>query len=217
LTSTLPHLDIFHLSFNLVWTAVFGVAIERAFGSGRTLALYAVLAATSGLAEFALFRGGVGLSGVGYGLFGLLWMLKRQGHPLGAVLEPAFVPVFIGWFFLCLVLTMAGVWNIANVAHGAGALFGILIGLGVPPGRRHYWGLGVVLAAAIALAAGPFRPRPRIRTYRISMRPTAPSEPLLAGPVLGRVRDGLAGPGDALGVRSAQLHVAVRIACVDAA
>jgi len=30
----------------------------------------------SSAAEFALFQGGIGLSGVGYGLFGLLWVLS---------------------------------------------------------------------------------------------------------------------------------------------
>ena len=35
--------------------------------------------------------------------------------------------LFVGWFVLCIVLTMAGMWNVGNVAHGAGFVLGALL------------------------------------------------------------------------------------------
>lgn len=76
--SALPHMldlgrgDVFHLPFNLYWLWLFGTVIEDVYGHVKTFALFLLLAAGSQLAEYALFRGGIGLSGVTYGLFGLL-------------------------------------------------------------------------------------------------------------------------------------------------
>ena len=36
--------------------------------------------------------------------------------------------LFIGWFFLCIFTTLSGAYPVANVAHGAGAILGILTG-----------------------------------------------------------------------------------------
>src|SRR5438067_12893472 len=75
LTSAFLHVDPLHLLFNLYWLWVFGTVLESAFGSLRTMALIVVLASGSAAAEYAFANGGVGLSGVTYGFFGLLWVL----------------------------------------------------------------------------------------------------------------------------------------------
>ena len=54
--------------------------------------------------------------------------------------------VFTAWFFLCIVLTYAGVMRVANVAHGVGALVGAGLGLAIARPRRR-----VLYAAALAL------------------------------------------------------------------
>src|SRR5260370_42325657 len=77
LTSTLPHVNLIHLAFNVYWLWVLGTAVEEAFGPLRTLAIVILFAVASSAADFALDQGGVGLSGVGYGLFGMLWILSR--------------------------------------------------------------------------------------------------------------------------------------------
>src|SRR3954454_17270038 len=74
LTSALPHVGWFHLGFNLYWFWVFGTLLERTFGQARFVAMILLLAFVSALAEFSLLSGGVGLSGVGYGFWGLLWV-----------------------------------------------------------------------------------------------------------------------------------------------
>ena len=129
LTSTLPHLDFFHLAFNLYWFWVFGTLVEREYGHLKCAGIYLLLAFGASLAEFALFNGCVGLSGVGYGLWSLLWILGQRDARFADAIDYQTTRLFIIWFFLCIVLTATNVMHIGNVAHGMGAVLGILLGL----------------------------------------------------------------------------------------
>lgn len=146
-TSALLHGDLFHLAFNLYWLWVFGSQVESVWGSARTLALYAMLAAASNEAEYAVLDGGIGLSGVGYGLFGLVWMLEKHDRRFRGAIDRRTTEVFVGWFFICIVLTAAKVLPVANFAHAAGWALGIIVGAAVTAGSRakriSYW-LGLV-------------------------------------------------------------------------
>ena len=81
-TCILPHLDILHLAFNLYWLWVFGTAVERVYGHAQTALFTLLFAVGSSSLDFAFDRGGVGLSGVGYGLFGLLFVLSDRDDRL---------------------------------------------------------------------------------------------------------------------------------------
>src|SRR5450432_2538036 len=76
LTSVLLHANLIHLLFNVYWLWIFGTLVEDVYGHGRTLAFFVIVAVGSSAAEYAFLSGGIGLSGVGYGLFGLLWTLS---------------------------------------------------------------------------------------------------------------------------------------------
>lgn len=128
LTATLFHRGPFHLIFNLYWLWAFGTLIEDRFGHGRTLGIYSLLAAGSMAAELALFHGGVGLSGVVYGLFGMLWVLSSRDPRYRDAVDRQTVQLMVGWFFLCIVLTQTNILPVANVAHGAGCGLGALLG-----------------------------------------------------------------------------------------
>jgi len=127
-TSVLPHLDILHLAFNLYWLWIFGTVVERIFGHTKTALLLLLFAVGSTSLDFALDRGGVGLSGAGYGLFGLLWVLSAFDERFRDAIDQRTVKLFVVWFFLCIVSTISGAYPVANVAHGAGAILGILTG-----------------------------------------------------------------------------------------
>ena len=168
-TSILPHGDVIHLAFNLYWLWIFGAIVETRFGHVATLAMVVVFAAGSGAAQFATGVGGIGLSGVGYGLFGLLFALSRKDSQLLGVMDDGTAKLFVGWFFFCILLTYADVWAIANVAHGMGAFLGVGTGLALakPPHgwpKKKAWvpwlgGAGVVLAVGMSIAgAWQFRP-----------------------------------------------------------
>ncbi len=141
ITSALPHANILHLAFNVYWLWVFGSRIETVFGSLRTAALMALLAAGSGEAEYALLDGGIGLSGVNYGLFGFLWVLERRDARFHGVVDRRTTELFAGWFLLCIILTSADVMRVANIAHAAGWLLGLLAGVAVTARSRLRRGL----------------------------------------------------------------------------
>ena len=86
-TSTLPHVDFFHLAFNLYWLWIFGTFLEKCYGHIRLVGIFALLAFTSSTGEFIFLDGGVGLSGIGYGLWGLLWALEKNDPAFHGVLD----------------------------------------------------------------------------------------------------------------------------------
>jgi membrane associated rhomboid family serine protease len=153
-TSMLPHVDGLHLVFNLCWLWTFGTALERALGPWRYLALVAAVDSVSAAAEYALVVGGVGLSGVVYGFLGFLWARRRDPR-FALLVQPATVLLFVFWFLLCLVLTLAGIWPVANVAHAAGAATGVLLGgLRADTARRRRLRLGAAVALMVLALAG---------------------------------------------------------------
>jgi membrane associated rhomboid family serine protease len=122
------HEGIIHLVFNLYWLWLFGTKIEEELGHVATLGIVVLLGIGSMAAELAIFRGGIGLSGVGYGMFGLLWILGRKDPRFHDTVDHSVVELMLGWLLLCIVLTMADVWHVGNVAHCAGCLLGVLLG-----------------------------------------------------------------------------------------
>ncbi|MCG3180624.1 MAG: Rhomboid protease GlpG [Phycisphaerae bacterium] len=155
LTSALPHVNAVHLLFNLYWLWTFGAFIEGRLGHARTLGLYALLAAGSSAAETALSGGGVGLSGVGYGLFAYLWVMSRRNRRYYDTIDQQTVLLFVVWFLICIATTYTGYMNIGNVAHGAGAALGALVGVAAsgPMRERAAGGAGAVLLLAASLVA----------------------------------------------------------------
>jgi predicted lipid-binding transport protein (Tim44 family) len=102
--------------------------VERVYGHLRAAGIFELLAFGSALAELALFDGGVGLSGVGYGLWGMLWVLERRDLRFAGAVDRRTSQTFVVWFFVCIGLTVTKVMPVANVAHGVGAVMGALLG-----------------------------------------------------------------------------------------
>jgi len=147
-TSIFPHAGLLHLAFNIYWLWAFGTLIEETFGHLRTAALILLFAVGSGAWQYSLGLGGVGLSGVGYGLFGLLWILSRRDPRFKDVIDGPTIQLFVGWFFFCIVTTVTHYMEVGNIAHGTGAVLGILAGLAITtPDRRApiFAGIGAIL------------------------------------------------------------------------
>ncbi len=161
LTSALPHVNLIHLAFNLLWLWNLGTLIEGAFGQVRTFLLIAFLALGSMGAEYAFWGSNArGLSGVVYGLWGFAAVLSHYRDPdFDGAVDSATNLTFVVWFFLCIGVTWAGIVRVANVAHGMGAVLGALAGLAVAAKPRALWwamaGLlgGVCVFAAVGLRA----------------------------------------------------------------
>ncbi len=161
-TSIFPHAGLLHLVFNIYWVWAFGTLVEETFGHVKTAALILLFAVGSGAWEFGLASGGVGLSGVGYGLFGLLWMLSRRDERFRDAIDGQTVQLFIGWFFFCIVTTLTHYMPVGNIAHGTGAVLGILTGLAITqPERRAPIAAGIAVILLFGLW-GATLGRPRV-------------------------------------------------------
>ncbi len=163
LTSSLLHADLLHLGFNLYWLWVLGSVVEGVWGSLRTLGVYVLTSASSSAAEYALFVGGVGLSGVGYGLVALVWVMGRHDPRFRGVVTRPRLTLFAGWFLFCIATTISGVMAVGNVAHAVGAVVGALVALVATSRWQTRWRWGAATAALLfAIAAGATLLRPRI-------------------------------------------------------
>jgi predicted ribosomally synthesized peptide with SipW-like signal peptide len=170
-SSALPHGNFLHLAFNLYWTWVFGTLVEEVFGHLRTFAVFVLLAFGSGAAEYALLDGGIGLSGVGYGLFGMLWVLSRRDDRFADAVDANTTSTFVIWFFFCVVLDVTGMMPIANIAHGAGAALGALLGLAIAGTRVQRIPAAAGLAAfVVATLIGATVARPWINLSKTGGR-----------------------------------------------
>ena len=161
LTSMFPHVSALHLIFNIYWLWVFGTLVEEIYGASKTMGLILLFAVGPNALEYGFASGGVGLSGVGYGLFGLLWILSRRDERFRDAIDNRTIQLFVGWFFFCVVLTYTNVVNVGNIAHGAGAFLGILIGWAItlPEHRPVLIGSITVLIAFGLWAATLGRPK----------------------------------------------------------
>jgi GlpG protein len=160
--SALPHVGAIHLIFNVIWLWVLGTRLEETLGHVTAFMIMLVLAVGSAAAEFAFAAGGVGLSGVGYGLVGCLLVLSRRDRRFRDAIDRRTLVLFAVWFALCVVLTLTDVMAIGNVAHGAGFVLGVIIGYVIAPGARAVRaaalaGLLAVVAASLG-AASLWRP-----------------------------------------------------------
>ena len=160
-TDIFPHHDPMHLLFDLYWLWVFGALVEQIFGHVKTAALLLLFAVGSSALEFAFLDGGVGLSGVGYGFFGLLWILSRHDSRFQDAIDDRTIKIFLIWFVFCIFTTIAKILPVANLAHGGGLLLGVLTGAAISMRKERV--PAVAGAAAVLLfslwAATLGRPR----------------------------------------------------------
>jgi membrane associated rhomboid family serine protease len=161
LISALLHRDPLHLAFNFYWVWAFGTLIERALGPWRTACLFTLLAAGSNAAELTLLHGGVGLSGVGYGLFGFLWYFWKRAPDddrFAGGVDQRTEALFVTWFFACILLTITDVLPVANIAHGVGAVLGLFIAWSSHRNARAAYAAPIGVVAILIAAAVLARP-----------------------------------------------------------
>ncbi|WP_391088562.1 rhomboid family intramembrane serine protease GlpG [Vibrio sp. NH-UV-68] len=123
----LLHFSIMHIAFNLLWWWQLGGDIEQRLGSAKLLQLLVISAALSGAGQYWIEGANFGgLSGVVYALVGYLWMLGYKAPQLGLNLPKPVVGFMLVWLVLGFVQPFMA---IANTAHLAGLISGVLLGL----------------------------------------------------------------------------------------
>ena len=129
-TSAFVHIEWWHILFNMWWARDFGRLLEPDIGRVRYVGfVLAAAAASSGWQLLVSNTTGIGFSGVVYALFGYALARRASRPTYQAFLSPSTIRWLLGWLVLCIVLTFANVWSVANAAHIAGLAFGYLVGL----------------------------------------------------------------------------------------
>lgn len=126
-TSTFLHGSLSHLAFNMFALFIFGLLLEKFVGSKKFLAIYFVSGIIASLAAAAFYPQSLGASGAIYGVIGALAAIRPKmtiwtyGVPMPMVAAAGFY----------LLLDLAGLFypsTVANAAHVAGLITGVIIG-----------------------------------------------------------------------------------------
>lgn len=128
ITHAFVHIDFIHFLFNMYWLFLLGPVLEREFGSAKTAAFVLLSALVSSGFELASGQIGIGFSGVGYAMVGFGWVARQYRTNLEAAFNDRTVQLFGVWFFICIAGTALKMMNVANIAHGMGAVFGVVCG-----------------------------------------------------------------------------------------
>ncbi len=148
------HGDWLHLALNLGFFWRYGRALEVLAGTSFTLLLYLATGIFSSVAQFAFDVPGIGLSGIGFGLFAFLAVAARKDSKYAATVQRPDVIWIAVWFLLCVAMTLTGVWLIGNVAHAAGALAGALLAQAAFSRARRVWLVGLTSSLLLLSLAG---------------------------------------------------------------
>ncbi|WP_271270669.1 rhomboid family intramembrane serine protease [Aliamphritea hakodatensis] len=131
-TPAFMHGSVLHLVFNMLWMWIVARRLELLFGSPALLLMALITGVVSNIAQFwdagPLF---LGMSGVVFGLLGFatVWDRLKPRQPVG--LPPAILGFIL--FMLALgysgLLATFGFGQVANTAHLAGLLTGVMLAL----------------------------------------------------------------------------------------
>ena len=150
------HHGTFHLVFNMLWLVQLGRMIESRYGTLRLAMIVVFSAIVSNVIQCVVpydLGGAVpalynnllisklgGMSGVVYALFGFIWFRMIYDPDSRFFLPQSTVVILIGWLFFCMLSPqlggLMGDGRIANWAHGAGMVMGLLLGWS-PIGKRR--------------------------------------------------------------------------------
>ncbi len=125
---------LFHVGFNCYWIWLLGTQVEARLGHLRTLGLLVAFGLGGALLEYGMSGPAVGLSGVVYGLVGMLVVLARRPDRSGTsprwrgCIDDRSRNLMGVWFLACIAMTLLEVMPIANFAHAGGAILGALVG-----------------------------------------------------------------------------------------
>jgi len=115
-----------HILFNMYWLFALGGLIETKKGTWFFLVFILVAAISSNTIQ-TMWSGpnAGGMSGVGYALFGFVWM-KGKYQPYEQMgLDRNTVFLFMAWLVLCMTGALG---PIGNAAHVSGLLVGVVFG-----------------------------------------------------------------------------------------
>jgi rhomboid protease GluP len=121
------HGGFLHIFFNLYALYYFGSFAEKFMGKWRYLAFVFICGTFQDtVCQITIEPGAIGISGIVFGLFGFLWIVREQDARIKAFLSNDLVKIMLIQLFIFIPLTLLKVINIANVGHFFGLIYGIL-------------------------------------------------------------------------------------------
>jgi rhomboid protease GluP len=156
-SSVFVHADAWHLAANLccLWLlgsclepVLLGSCLERVVGVWRWMGFFVVSAfASSALELIVTDETGIGASGVVYAMAGFMWIARNQYPQFKHALTKRTMVLFLIWLVAGFFLTAIQLVNIANTAHVAGLLVGVMVAL-----HSMAWSKGQMLHTSILRA-----------------------------------------------------------------
>ena len=150
-TTNIPHANLLHIGFNLMWIWSLGSAIESRLSPLRMMGLVLLTGIVSSAAELLLLHTSIGLSGIVYGFAAFAWMRRRHDSRFRDVIDRPMMQFFVVWFLFCIIATETGFMPVANAAHAGGAIAGGLLGMRRPWLAPAFF---AALAAGVVLRVG---------------------------------------------------------------
>ena len=129
LVNIFHHGNFLHIFFNLYALYFFGAISEKFMGKIHYL-LFIIFCSIfqQTICQITIEPGAIGLSGVIFGLFGFLWILKDKKEIKPFITKDLSKAMFVQ-FFIFIILTYFDLMNIANVGHFSGFIYGVLFAL----------------------------------------------------------------------------------------
>lgn len=127
LTTAFHHGGFIHLLCNMLTLGLFGRLLEFRLGSFHYLLFCIAGLAVSSLAQ-SFWSDGVGLSGLLYAQFGLIWIWRKSDEWWRDQVHDQIIQGGFIWFFACFVLDAMKILPIGNIAHAAGLAYGYCVG-----------------------------------------------------------------------------------------
>ena len=161
-TPVFIHGSLWHLLFDMLWLVQLGRVLERTLPPAVYLG-FIIASAAVGSATEMLVSGqiGIGMSGVVYAMFGLMWAGRGYDASWRAIATRGNLQYLIGWGIFCVFATYLH-WfglSVANGAHAGGFLFGLCIGyLFFSPRRRWIWAAPFALLLTACVLACTWQP-----------------------------------------------------------
>jgi rhomboid protease GluP len=159
-TCIFVHGSWIHLLFNMIWLYQIGLVLEATLNQGVYFLIVLAAAIVGSTCEMLISGStGIGMSGVVYALFGLMWAGRTMIPAWASVATPQNLQIMVGWGLFCIVATKLHFLQIANGAHGGGFLLGLCLGFLFFSIRPHrLWAIPLALLVGVSVLAVTWMP-----------------------------------------------------------